>query len=660
MSAPSQQGETPLNSPSKHAEFQPHLPSNIEVDRVVQTYFKRKGYSQTRHTHPTESSENSTVSLELLTNKLKDTTEGIPEYVKLLKDREMGNIDSLEYSYDCLVDWVHNALDLYESQLCSLLYPLFVLVYLELIAKGLFIHATDFFAKYKEDYMDEHPYDIQLLKKVTKPEDIPQNEIATQYLNTKYTIRISPIPFELFMKYLRDNNFLVLIRFVNQHLHIHLVTGKLTPASAGGSSDRKMFNMDEYNGRMKENGYNASIINEQNTMDEIDMDMISPFRGADIHAEIESLNDLRKRISLGTASLPSICLYTFHNTQDQLNCVTLSEDATLIAGGFSESFIKVWSLEGKKLWSRLDREQGSPGSDHKKLIGHAGPIYGISFSHDNKYLISCSEDRTVRLWCMETYKNVVCYKSHNYPIWDIDFGPYGFYFATASHDRTARLWSCDHINPLRIFAGHLSDVNTVRFHPNSKYIVTGSSDKTARLWDVQRGTCVRVFTGHTAAVNTVAISPNGRLMASGGDDTHIILWDLGSGRKLKEMTGHTDCIYSLSFSSDSTVLISGSADSTVRAWDVNKNTPNDSALNSEEPNSKRGRYDKMNGKQLKDRKEKEKLQGIGGDRRKKGVLESDDHLSAFLTKNTPVYTVQFTPRNLCLAAGAYTSPDNDI
>lgn len=111
------------------------------------------------------------------------------------------------------------------------------------------------------------------------------------------------------------------------------------------------------------------------------------------------------------------------------------------------------------------------------MIGHAGPVYGVSFSHDNQYLISCSEDQTgiyallttnkttilihalVRLWSLDTFTNLVCYKSHNYPIWDVDFGPYGFYFATASHDKTARLWSCDHVNPLRIFAGHLSDVN---------------------------------------------------------------------------------------------------------------------------------------------------------------------------------------------------------
>lgn len=107
----------------------------------------------------------------------------------------------------------------------------------------------------------------------------------------------------------------------------------------------------------------------------------------------------------------------------------------------------------------LNRQRERHGTEYKRLVGHSGPVYGLSFSHDNKYLVSCSEDKTARLWSTQTFSNLVVYKGHNSPVWDVDFGPFGFYFATASHDRTARIWSCDHINPLRIFAGHLSDVD---------------------------------------------------------------------------------------------------------------------------------------------------------------------------------------------------------
>lgn len=88
--------------------------------------------------------------------------------------------------------------------------------------------------------------------------------------------------------------------------------------------------------------------------------------------------------------------------------MTVSEDTTLVAGGFSESYIKVWNLKGKKLKSKSEREEGLAGTQYKKMIGHAGPVYGLSFSHDNKYLISCSEDQTGKKkdFCIYGYRRV--------------------------------------------------------------------------------------------------------------------------------------------------------------------------------------------------------------------------------------------------------------
>lgn len=411
---------------------------------------------------------------------------------------------------------------------------------------------------------------------------------------------------------------------------------------------------------------------------------LPPFKGSDVQAEIEALRDSRKRAALSPSSLPSICAYTFHNTHGNLNCVTVSEDATLMAAGFSESYVRLWSLEGKELRGMrsdfnpalvndsrdLDDLQDKTGSESKKLIGHAGPVFGASFSHDNKYLITCSEDKTARLWSTSTFTNLVCYKGHNYPVWDVDFGPQGFYFATASHDRTARLWSCDHIYPLRIFAGHLSDVDAVKFHPNSKYLVTGSSDKTARLWDVQRGSCVRVFTGHSGAVQALAVSPDGRLMASAGEDRSIQIWDLGSGKRMKRMTGHQGVIYSLDFSKDGSTLVSGSADCTVRMWDVKKDTTLATSVRGVESPSAAGAgggggaaagggksnpglaspTTNANVGAFTDKQQAKKalMNGQGG-----GMVESEDHLGSFPTKRTPIYKVQFTRRNLCLAVGAF-------
>jgi WD40 repeat protein len=42
----------------------------------------------------------------------------------------------------------------------------------------------------------------------------------------------------------------------------------------------------------------------------------------------------------------------------------------------------------------LNVQKERHGSSVKRLVGHSGPVYGLSFSHDNKYLLSCSEDKT--------------------------------------------------------------------------------------------------------------------------------------------------------------------------------------------------------------------------------------------------------------------------
>jgi transcription initiation factor TFIID subunit 5 len=107
----------------------------------------------------------------------------------------------------------------------------------------------------------------------------------------------------------------------------------------------------------------------------------------------------------------------------------------------------------------------SPGKQVRKLVGHSGPVYSVAFDpiagsvYPPSHLLSSSQDGSVRLWSMDTFKNLVVYKGHADPVWAVEWGPYGAYFATASRDRTARLWITDRVAPLRMFAGHLSDVD---------------------------------------------------------------------------------------------------------------------------------------------------------------------------------------------------------
>ncbi|TYK20000.1 transcription initiation factor TFIID subunit 5 [Cucumis melo var. makuwa] len=352
-----------------------------------------------------------------------------------------------------------------------------------------------------------------------------------------------------------------------------------------------------------------------------------------ISTEVEQsiLEDLRNRVQLSSVALPSVSFYTFINTHNGLNCSSISYDGALVAGGFSDSSLKVWDMAklGQQagntvLQDENDMSTSDPVTGHTSgkrpytlFQGHSGPVHSATFSPIGDFVLSSSADTTIRLWSTKLNANLVCYKGHNYPVWDVQFSPVGHYFASCSHDRTARIWSMDRIQPLRIMAGHLSDVDCVQWHANCNYIATGSSDKTVRLWDVQSGECVRIFIGHRSMILSLAMSPDGRFMASGDEDGTIMMWDLSTGRCVTPLIGHTSCVWTLAFSCEGSLLASGSADCTVKLWDVTSST--------KPPRT---------------------------DENKTGTANRLRSLKTLPTKSTPVYSLRFSRRNLLFAAGA--------
>lgn len=443
------------------------------------------------------------------------------------------------------------------------------------------------------------------------------------------------------------------------------------------------------------------------------------FRTVDIMREVAKIRDLRKSLRIDPslrsseiktpaektdvfrrAALPSICAYTYHDVEDGLTCSTFSEDISLMAAGFEESYVQIWNLKGDSLSGlrgdvnlssvrdsttlarqRVGADSGEVSST-RKLIGHSAPVYGVSFdtiggsASAPRTLLSCSADSTVRLWSMDTFSALVSYRGHQGPVWDVAYSPASIYFATAGHDKTARLWSTERINPLRIYAGHLSDVDCLDFHPNSLFLATGSSDRTARLWDVQRGVCVRLFVGHASPVSSVKVSPDGRYLATAGSGTPastqhfassttkspaaeeeatISLWDLGSGRRIKKMWGHLARIHSLDFSNDGGMLVSTADDMTVRCWDVRsaggaREGTGDSTSISLNGDSLHAPTSAEGGTLSKG------LTGSSGVIPGSGVQvenSSVDCVATFRTRSTPMIDVKMTRRNLCLVSGAY-------
>ncbi len=69
--------------------------------------------------------------------------------------------------------------------------------------------------------------------------------------------------------------------------------------------------------------------------------------------------------------------------------------------------------------------------------------------------------------------------------------------ASSSYDKTVKLWSVESQKEITTLQGHKSAVNSVAFSPDGKYLASSSDDKTVKLWNVESYKEVITLKGHS-------------------------------------------------------------------------------------------------------------------------------------------------------------------
>lgn len=386
----------------------------------------------------------------------------------------------------------------------------------------------------------------------------------------------------------------------------------------------------------------------------IDMALVGPDRSLlALATNTESIRIVS--IAESTATPPrnfgaDVALLTGHS--DIIICLDVDWSGHWLATGAKDNAARIW---------RLDLSTSSY-TCFASFTGHAESLGAIALprtasspqaasdplNHPPAYLITGSQDRTIKRWDTSKLKNSPSptsthsiFKSlytrvaHEKDINAIDVSSTSPIFASASQDRTIKIWDLESGSVAGILRGHKRGVWSIRFAPkdtppintdagsSSKgLLVSGSGDRTVKLWSLNTYTCILTFEGHSNSVLKVLwLSPpppsssnqddpdnlasskipqkTHPIIASASSDTLIKLWspytstssnststvNISDDHLLTTLDNHTDRVWALATPTtvshpklsqpsppslpsiqDAYPLLSGSADATITLW----------------------------------------------------------------------------------------------
>ncbi|ETO00030.1 hypothetical protein RFI_37429, partial [Reticulomyxa filosa] len=140
-----------------------------------------------------------------------------------------------------------------------------------------------------------------------------------------------------------------------------------------------------------------------------------------------------------------------------------------------------------------------------------------------------SGDYTIRLWDVETSKLLHIFNGHNHTVTCVDISPLqsnnknnnfgvicgnGYTICSGSCDNTIRVWDIETTKQLIVFKEHEHWISSVKYGLNelknigcANTILSGSYDNSVRLWDIRSRKQIQIFNGHTDYVTCVEYLP---------------------------------------------------------------------------------------------------------------------------------------------------------
>jgi WD40 repeat protein/DNA-binding Xre family transcriptional regulator len=234
----------------------------------------------------------------------------------------------------------------------------------------------------------------------------------------------------------------------------------------------------------------------------------------------------------------------------------VSPNRTYVATGGEDRTIRLYSLE-----------TGDPVS---VLKGYQSRIRSLAFDPQGRYLASASDDGTIVVWSMATQQRHETWPTSEDRIRAVVFSPDGRFVFAAGFG--GKIYSLELQQNEKTTLETSRTIRALAVHPSQPLLAIGSDDGSVRLFDYQTHEEQAYFPAHRDWVRYVVFSQDGQFLASASEDGSIVIWrssdDHNCYQRHRILKGHTSRIWSLAFTPDNQQLISVSDDQSIKIWNI--------------------------------------------------------------------------------------------
>jgi WD40 repeat protein len=211
------------------------------------------------------------------------------------------------------------------------------------------------------------------------------------------------------------------------------------------------------------------------------------------------------------------------------------------------------------------------GKTKRGITGHADAVTDVSFVGNSNSVISCSWDRTTRLWNRRNIAESLILK-HSSEVKALAISLKLGKGASGSRDGIVKIFSLRSLKAIRNLQAHHSDVSGIAILDEEQKIVTSSYDGTCRLWNLSSYDAEKTLVKQKIRIRSMTTAIDGSSVFLGFQNGTLVEVDIANTKEKFKMPGHTDLVCALSVDPTGQYIASASWDRTIRIWSLEDKT----------------------------------------------------------------------------------------